>query len=106
MRNSGKIIYSTKIRKARQIQKVLARKKIWNRQQKPKKNYSRRPICSPFCVVLWWRFVCPALTLSCLGAYLVHVFPLPAHISSDNGLIGMINLGKVFVGVLAMHFHT
>jgi hypothetical protein len=46
------------------------------------------------------------LNLSCLGVHLVHVFALPAHIFSDNGLIGMIQVGKVFVGVLAMHFYT
>jgi hypothetical protein len=40
--NSEEIIYGTKIRNARQIQKVLARKKIWNRQRKPKKNYGLR----------------------------------------------------------------
>jgi hypothetical protein len=44
------------------------------------------------------------LTLSCLGARLVCVFALPVHISSDNGLIGMIQVGKVFVDVLAMRF--
>jgi hypothetical protein len=37
MINSEEIIYGTKIRNARQIQKFLARKKIWNRQQKPKR---------------------------------------------------------------------
>jgi hypothetical protein len=37
MINSNKIIYGTKIRNARLIQKFLAGK-IWNRQQKPKKN--------------------------------------------------------------------
>jgi hypothetical protein len=44
------------------------------------------------------------LTLSCLGARLVHFFALPEHISPDNGLIGMIQPGKVFVDVLAMRF--
>jgi hypothetical protein len=33
----------------------------------------------------------------------VHIFALPEHISSDNGLIGMIQVGKVFVDVLAIH---
>jgi hypothetical protein len=46
------------------------------------------------------------LTNSCPGARLVHVFALPVHISSNNGLIGTIQVVKVFVGVLAMHFHT
>jgi hypothetical protein len=44
------------------------------------------------------------LTLSCLGARLVRFFALPEHISPDNGLIGMIQLGKVFVDMLAMRF--
>jgi hypothetical protein len=44
------------------------------------------------------------LTLSCLGALLVHFFALLEHISLDNGLIGMIQLDKVFVDVLAMRF--
>jgi hypothetical protein len=44
MINSEDIIYSTKIRNARQIQKFLARKKIWNCQQKSKKNYGRHPL--------------------------------------------------------------
>jgi hypothetical protein len=42
--NSNEIIYSTKIRNARQIQKFLARKKIWNRYQKSKKNYGSHPL--------------------------------------------------------------
>jgi hypothetical protein len=46
------------------------------------------------------------LTLSRLGARMVRIFALPSHISSDNGLIGMIQFKKVFVGLLAMHFHT
>jgi hypothetical protein len=46
MINSKEIIYGTKIRNARQIQKFLARKKIWNCQQNPKKNYSRHPMCA------------------------------------------------------------
>ncbi len=46
------------------------------------------------------------LTLSRLSAHLVRILTLPAHISLDNGLIGMIQVEKVFVGVLAMHFHT
>jgi hypothetical protein len=44
------------------------------------------------------------LTLSCLGALLVRFFALPEHISPDNGLIGMIQLRKVFVDVLGMRF--
>jgi hypothetical protein len=40
-----------------------------------------------------------------LNPFPVRVFALPAHTSSDNGLIGMIQVGKVFLGVLAMHFH-
>jgi hypothetical protein len=35
---------------------------------------------------------------------LVRFFALSEHISRDNGLIGMIQLGKVFVDVLAMRF--
>jgi hypothetical protein len=42
------------------------------------------------------------LTLSCLGALLVRFFALLEHISPDNGLIEMIQLGKVFIDVLAM----
>ena len=37
MINSEEIIYGTKIRNARQFQKFLARKKIWNRQQNQKR---------------------------------------------------------------------
>jgi hypothetical protein len=44
MINSNEIIYGTKIRNACQIQKLLARKRIWNHQQKPKKNYGRHPL--------------------------------------------------------------
>ncbi len=44
------------------------------------------------------------LTLSCLGTRLVRIFALPVHISLNNGLIGMIQLRKVFVDVLAMRF--
>jgi hypothetical protein len=44
MKNSNKIIYGTKIRNARQIQKFFARKKIWNCQQKPKQNHGRHPV--------------------------------------------------------------
>jgi hypothetical protein len=42
MINSKEIINGTKNRNARQIQKVLARKKKWNHQRKPKKNYGLR----------------------------------------------------------------
>jgi hypothetical protein len=34
----------------------------------------------------------------------VRVFALPLHIYSDNGLIGMIQFGKVIVDVLVMRF--
>jgi hypothetical protein len=35
----------------------------------------------------------------------VRVFALAVHISLDNGLTGIIQVGKVFVDVLAMHLH-
>jgi hypothetical protein len=60
--------------------------------------------CTP--LFFFWHHKHLLLTNSCPSAHLVHVIALPAHISSDNGLIGMIQIGKVFVGVLAMHFHT
>jgi hypothetical protein len=44
------------------------------------------------------------LNNSCLGARLVRIFALPIHISSDNGMIWIIQVGKVFPDVLAMHF--
>ncbi len=44
--------------------------------------------------------------LSCRGTTLVRHMALPVHISSNNGLIDMIAVEKVFTDVLAMRFNT
>jgi hypothetical protein len=36
----------------------------------------------------------------------VRIFALPVHISLDNGLIGMIQVGKVFVDVMECVLHV
>jgi hypothetical protein len=46
------------------------------------------------------------LTLSGLGAPLVHHVAFLAHISLKNGPIRMIPSGKVFIDIFAMHFNT
>jgi hypothetical protein len=57
-------------------------------------------------VILLSRLKCNnILTNSCPGAHLVRIFALLVHnIFLDNGLIGMIQIEKVFVDVLAMRF--
>jgi hypothetical protein len=44
------------------------------------------------------------LTLSCLGAPLVHHLAVAIHISPNNGPIEMIPTAKLVVGVLAFYF--